>query len=117
MGPGLVVHYFMYAYRAPDPAWPHAWLKERLAEYLRAKECFSGDYYCLDAFHAGIGAWTLMQFDRPDLGRGILEAFRGERSFYRSADVRLRGLEPAAEYCVEDARTAASNPSPLPENN
>ena len=44
-----------------------------------------------------------MQFDRPDLGRGILEAFRGERSFYRSADVRLRGLEPAAEYCVEDA--------------
>lgn len=103
MGPGLVVHYFMYACRPPDPAWPHAWLKERLAEYLRAKECFSGDYYCLDAFHAGIGAWTLMQFDRPDLGRGILEAFRGERSFYRSADVRLRGLEPAAEYCVEDA--------------
>lgn len=103
MGPGLVVHYFTYAYRTPDSAWPHAWLKERLTEYLRAKECFSGDYYCLEAFHAGIGAWTLMQFDRPDLERGILEAFRGERSFYCSADVRLRGLEPSAEYCIEDA--------------
>jgi len=103
MGPGLVVHYFMYTYRPPDMPYPHEWLKERLAEYLRVRECFSGNYYCLDAFHAGIGAWTQMQFDRPDLGRGIVEAFRGERSFYSSADIRLRGLDPEAVYEVEDA--------------
>jgi len=103
MGPGLTVHYFMYTYCPPDTPYPHDWLKARLAEYLRARECFSGDYYCLDAFHAGEGAWTLMQFDRPDLGRGVVEAFRGEKSFYRSADIRLRGLDPEAKYEVEDA--------------
>lgn len=106
MGPGLAVHYFMYTYRPLDMPYPHEWLKERLAEYLRVRECFSGDYYCLDAFHAGVGAWTLMQFDRPDLGRGVVEAFRGEASFYNSADIRLRGLEPEAVYEVEDADNA-----------
>lgn len=103
MGPGLVVHYFMYSCRPVTPEWPHDWLKKRLVEYLRAKECFTGDYYCLEAFHTGIGMWTLMQFDRPDLGRGVLEAFRGKQSAYRSAEVRLRGLEPDAEYFMEDA--------------
>lgn len=106
MGPGLVVHYFMYSYRPPDMPYPHEWLKERLAEYLRARECFSGDYYCLDAFHAGFGAWTQMQFDRPDLGRGLVEAFRGEKSPYRSAEIRLRGLDSEAVYEVEDADNA-----------
>ncbi len=103
MGPGLVVHYFMYAYRPLTMEYPHEWLRARLHEYLRAKECFSGDYYCLDAFHAATGNWTLLQFDRPDLGRGILEAFRGVDSPYRAADIRLRGLEPDAKYCLEDA--------------
>ena len=103
MGPGLVVHYFMYAYRPLTMEYPHEWLKTRLNEYLRVKECFSGDFYCLDAFHAPTGNWTMMQFDRPDLGRGVLEAFRSVRSPYSSADVRLRGLDPEAQYRVEDA--------------
>lgn len=102
MGPGIVVHYFTYSSRPVTPDWPHDWLKKRLAEYLRVKECFAGDYYCLEAFHAEIGMWTLMQFDRPDLGCGVLEAFRGVQSAYRTAEVRLKGLDPAAEYRMED---------------
>ncbi len=104
MGPGMVIHYFMYTYRKPDMPYPHEWLKERLAEYQRARACFTGDYYMLAAFHAeDAGAWTAMQFDRPDLGQGICTVFRGPNSPYNGGSIRLRGLAPETEYYLEDA--------------
>lgn len=40
-------------------------------------------------------AW---QFDRPDLGRGVAQAFRRAESIYEAAQVKLRGLEATARY-------------------
>jgi alpha-galactosidase len=44
-------------------------------------------------------AW---QFDRPEMGEGIVQAFRHDQSDYRSMELRLRGLEPDAEYRLTD---------------
>ncbi len=104
MGPGMVVHYFTYVANKLDMPYPHEWLKKHLEEYKRARECFTGDYYEISAFHAeDAGAWTVMQFDRPDLGRGIVTVFRGANSLYSAGSFRLRGLDPDREYLLEDA--------------
>jgi alpha-galactosidase len=44
-------------------------------------------------------AW---QFNRPEVGSGIVQAFRRADSIYRSAQLQLRGLDPAATYEVTD---------------
>ena len=40
-------------------------------------------------------AW---QFDRPDLGEGMVQAFRHADSPYESIRVKPRGLDPSAVY-------------------
>jgi alpha-galactosidase len=42
---------------------------------------------------------------RPDLGEGLLLAFRRKDAPFVSADFRLQGLDPAAEYELQDADT------------
>jgi alpha-galactosidase len=53
-------------------------------------------------------AW---QFHRPDLGEGLVQAFRRDRSFYESARLRLRGLDANARYRV--LNLDAPNPKEL----
>ena len=42
------------------------------------------------------------QFDRPDLGTGMVQVFRRDESIYKSADLRLSGLDPEARYRVRN---------------
>jgi alpha-galactosidase len=44
-------------------------------------------------------AW---QFDRPESGDGMVQAFRRADSIYESARLRLRGLDPDARYEVRN---------------
>ena len=44
-------------------------------------------------------AW---QFDRPDLGIGIVQAFRRSESPYESAHFQLATLDPQAHYRVRN---------------
>ncbi len=50
-------------------------------------------------------AW---QFDRPDLGIGMVQAFRRAESSYDSALFKLRGLLPDADYEVKDLDKAGA---------
>jgi alpha-galactosidase len=59
---------------------------------------FYGDYYPLTAYDPSNRAWIAWQFDRPDLGSGVIQAFRRTESPYDSASFRLRGLDPEARY-------------------
>ena len=47
-------------------------------------------------------AW---QFDRPEKGDGMVQAFRRGDSIYESARLRLRGLDPEATYMVRNVDT------------
>ena len=44
-------------------------------------------------------AW---QFDRPDLGKGVVQVFRRDESPYEFARFPLHGLDAAAQYEVEN---------------
>ncbi|MDE0506023.1 MAG: GH36 C-terminal domain-containing protein, partial [Candidatus Poribacteria bacterium] len=43
-------------------------------------------------------AWMAWQFDRPDLGEGIVQAFRRTQSSILSCQYQLHGLEPDTQY-------------------
>ncbi|MDB5324836.1 MAG: Alpha-galactosidase [Phycisphaerales bacterium] len=62
----------------------------------------SGDYYPLLPYRMDRDSWMAWQFDRPELGRGVVQAFRRPDSAYAAARFKLRGLDPAAQYRVTD---------------
>jgi len=77
-------------------------LRKLMQEYLDVRKCFYGDFYPLTSYSLDSAAWMAWQFDRPDLGEGIVQAFRRPQSPYVSARFKLRGLDMNATYEVMD---------------
>ena len=46
--------------------------------------------------------WAAWQFNRPEEGDGMVQAFRRDKSSEAARPLRLRGLDPAAKYEVAD---------------
>jgi len=44
--------------------------------------------------------WIAWQFNRPDLGKGLVQAFRRPTTSVAGLGLRLNGLEPSAIYQV-----------------
>ena len=76
-----------------------------IEEYRRARPMFYGDYYPLTGDTGAADIWVAMQFHRPDLGEGLLLAFRRKNSPFVAADFRLHALDPDATYELADADT------------
>jgi alpha-galactosidase len=74
-----------------------------LAEFYRARPLFAGDYYPLTSLTALPDSWLAYQFHRPDLGQGLVAAFRRLRSPHATAVFRLKGLARDRRYRFEDA--------------
>jgi len=87
----------------PDHPWD--WQRRMIEEYRRARPMFCGDYYPLTADTGAADTWVAMQFNRPDLGEGMLLAFRRKASPFVSADFRLQALDADATYELTDADT------------
>ncbi len=79
--------------------------RRMVAELRNAARYFTGDYYPLSAYSLDNTLWMAWQFDRPDLGEGMVQAFRRAESDYESARFRLHGLETGATYLVTDLDT------------
>jgi len=62
-----------------------------------------GDYYPLTPYSTFDAVWIAWQFNRPDTGTGVVQAFARDYSPASSMRLRLRGLEPTALYAVQDA--------------
>ncbi len=82
-------------------------LRRLLNEYLAIRPYLFGDYYPLTSYSIEKTTWIAWQFDRPELGQGMVQAFRREKSIYESARCRLRGLDAEATYEVTDLDTNA----------
>jgi alpha-galactosidase len=80
----------------------YASVRRLYKQWRKIGEYYSGDYYPLTPYSTENTAWIAWQFDRPDLGEGMVQAFRRADSFYESARLNLRGLEPTARYRVRD---------------
>jgi alpha-galactosidase len=46
--------------------------------------------------------WAAWQFNRPEDGDGMVQAFRRDEDDEPAKDLRLRGLDPAATYVITD---------------
>ncbi|MEI8245963.1 MAG: alpha-galactosidase [Lentisphaerota bacterium] len=107
MAAGVAVHLFTYEHFPIKPDYPYQWLRERLAEYHRAKVCFTGDFYPLFDQTDSMKYWTAYQFYRPDLEAGIILAFRKQDSPIQKVCFNLHGLESKVSYELEDADSKA----------
>jgi len=83
-------------------------VRRMVDEHRRISPYFLGDFWPLTAHDAGLTLWIAWQFDRPDLGQGVVQVFRRSESPYEVARFRLRGLDPAATYRLTDLVTGES---------
>ncbi|MBI3921492.1 MAG: alpha-galactosidase [Armatimonadetes bacterium] len=84
------------------PEHDYALLKKMMAEFHRVEKYLLGDFYPLTPYSLALDVWAAWQFDRPEMGEGIVQAFRRDESPNETARFRLRGLRPEATYCLKD---------------
>lgn len=77
-------------------------LRRLVAEWRECSDCFLGDYYPLSSYSLENDAWMAWQFDRPDLGRGIVQAFRRGASPVFGCEYKLKGLQPDGRYVLRN---------------
>ena len=77
-------------------------LQKLFAQWRELAPYMLADYYPLTTFSTGTDVWMSWQFNRPELGDGMVQAFRRQDSPHTVSEFRLRGLDPAADYEVTD---------------
>jgi alpha-galactosidase len=84
--------------RVPD--LDYAALRSLVGHWRRMIPNYFGDFYPLTGWTRDSAVWMAWQFDRPEVGEGIVQVFRRESSYYESARFRLQGLDPNAHYTI-----------------
>ncbi|HPA16727.1 MAG TPA: alpha-galactosidase [Verrucomicrobiae bacterium] len=80
----------------------YALLRKTVAQFRQIEPCLMGDFYPLTAYGIDTNAWMAWQFDRPESGEGVVQAFRRGEGAEPSMRFKLHGLDPAAAYTVTD---------------
>jgi len=77
-------------------------MRRLCGQFREVADCYLGDYYPLTPYSLENTSWMGWQFHRPDRGTGMVQVFRRSESIYKSADLRLYGLDPEARYRVRN---------------
>ncbi len=77
-------------------------VKKAYAEDRGVARLMLGDYYPLTNYSLANDVWMAWQFDRPDLGEGMVQAFCRAENPDKSARFKLHGLDAAGSYEVEN---------------
>jgi alpha-galactosidase len=98
-------------------------LRRLYNQFRQISPYYYGDYYPLTPWTRENKVWMAWQFDRPETGDGIIQAFRRPEAEADSARLKLGGLQPAAQYkftnldgdgsAVMDGRELMTNGFPL----
>ncbi|MBP5093068.1 MAG: alpha-galactosidase [Abditibacteriota bacterium] len=64
------------------------------------KECYAGDFYPLEQWNVDATRWLSWQFNYPEKGIGVVQAFRRESAEENFKTYELEDLDPNAEYVV-----------------
>lgn len=67
-----------------------------------------GDFYPLTPYGLADDVWIAWQFDRPESGEGIVQAFRRSESIDVAAHLKLQGLDPDASYTLTNIDSPGS---------
>jgi hypothetical protein len=77
-----------------------------LSQWREVADYYYGDFYPLTAYRLEDDVWMAWQFDRPEKGEGMVQAFRRPKSPAVTMDFKLRGLEREARYRVRNVDKA-----------
>jgi len=99
LGPGIVISNAVNQ-PEPPPPYPAAWLRERIAELKAVRPYLAGDFHPLLPYSLATEGWAAWQFDRPDLGEGMVLAFRRQHSPFPTMLARLQDMQAEARYEV-----------------
>lgn len=80
----------------------YAALRRLLGQWRTISRYYYGDYYPLTPYSQQKNVWIAWQFHKPDLGEGMVQAFRRAESPDGSACYKLHGLDPESRYIVTD---------------
>ena len=114
-GPTPVEPYAFWSNTAPSlgcgfdmrvPDLDYAALRRLFNQWRLISPNYGGDFYPLTPWSRDPSVWMAWQFDRPESGQGAVQVFRRDQSFYESARLKLRGLEPGAHYRITNLDTS-----------
>lgn len=103
--------YFFRSHMAPcviialdmrDRTLDYEKLRRLTGQLQRIAPFYLADYYPLGPYSLEPNVWMAWQFDRPETGEGMVQAFRRKEAKEASANFRLQGLDPKAKYEVEN---------------
>lgn len=80
----------------------YAMLRRTKSDWSAVADLMLGDYYPLTQWTLDKTKWIAFQFDRPELGKGMFQAFRRQESKDNSIVIKLKGLDPKATYSLAD---------------
>ena len=86
----------------------YAAVRRHVGRWTQCSAYFFGDFYPLLPYDLSDSSWMAWQFDEPERGRGMVQAFRRKASVYETARFPLRALDPTAEYIAHDLDSVES---------
>lgn len=86
----------------------YAALRKLIGQWRSINHLYYGDYYPLTPHSVAKDAWIAWQFDSPEAGDGMVQAFRRDECASDSITLKLRGLNAKARYTVTDIDSAKS---------
>jgi hypothetical protein len=86
----------------PEQKTDYDLMRRLTGEFAEIAPNWLGDYYPLTPYSTGRDAWMAWQFDVPEKGEGMLQAFRRAESPFYGLQLKLQGLDPAATYALAD---------------
>ncbi len=98
-----------------NPKKDYDFARRFIAQWRQIAPNYYGDFYPLTSYRTENDVWMAWQFDRPEAGEGMVQAFRRPKSDVTTMRFRLRGLDPAARYSVTnlDADDASARGLPF----
>jgi len=85
---------------ADDPQFDTARAKAITDTYRRVRHLLAGDWYGLTGYSREEEKWLASQYDRGDLGEGMVLAFRRAKCPGETLRVQLRGLDEKSTYML-----------------
>jgi len=74
--------------------------KAAVDELNSVRHLFRGDYYPLTGYTQDTHVWIAWQYNCPDIGEGLVQAFRRVNNTQNKRTFRLKDLDPSALYSV-----------------
>jgi alpha-galactosidase len=79
-----------------------------LEQWRGVADYFYGDFTPLTPYSLKNTEWMAWQWNRPEEGTGMIEAFRRESSPFTTSQLKLRGLDPGAHYTIRNLDSSQS---------